>query len=165
VEVLVERLCVDGRRRDDDAQVGPAAPHFLQQPKENFSGHSSLVRLVHHDHAVPATRVNKRLRDNPQSKAKPARALGEQRVLHQLAQQQPVRAELNPGLHRMRLIVKPHRVSHALPQLHPQLVRHTLRYSNRGHAARLRHDAHAPALAPARLLHVLRYLRRLAAAS
>lgn len=64
----------------------------------------------------------------------------------------------------MRLIVKPHAVSHALSKLHAQLVSHTLRDSDGCNAARLRHNAHAPALAPARLLHVLWYLRRLAAA-
>ena len=81
-------------------------------------------------------------------------ALGEQRVLHQLAQQQPVRAELNPRFDWVSLVVEPDAVPDALPELHAELVCNALRDGNGSHTSRLRHNAHAPPAAPASLLHV-----------
>ena len=54
VEVLGEPLRVDGRRGDDDLEVGPAGQQLLEVAEEEVDVEAALVRLVDDDRVVRA---------------------------------------------------------------------------------------------------------------
>lgn len=64
----------------------------------------------------------------------------------------------------MSLVVETHAIPNTFSKLDAQFISDALCDGDGGHAPWLRHDTHAPPLAPARFLNVLRYLRCLAAA-
>ncbi len=54
VEILAEDLRVDGRRGDDDTELGPLFEDALEKPEDEVDVEAAFVRLVHHDDRVAA---------------------------------------------------------------------------------------------------------------
>ena len=50
-----------GGRSHNDAQVGAAPLHLLQQPKQRVCGQAALMRLIHHHHTAAPSFWNQSL--------------------------------------------------------------------------------------------------------
>ena len=113
-EVLGEAFQVDGRRGDDQLEVGPARQQGLQVAEQKIDVQAALVGLVDNDRVV----------------------LVEEAVVLGLGQQDAVGHQLDQAA-LVALVLEAHLVAHQLTQRRADLFRHPGGHAARGQAARL----------------------------
>ena len=141
VEEGAKLFGLDSGRCDDDTKVWSSSLHFLEQTQKEVRRQRALVSLVHHHDRVAC----------------------EQGIVHELAKEDAVGAELHAGDARGGDVLESHRVANLRAEHDAHLLGDARGDRLRGDPSRLSARNHAPAGAPARLRQVLRHLRRLAA--